>query len=156
MLVLRSRFKLCVDLHPGFMLQDVGQLSVRHPTLVICAVLICWGRSSEPEVGPLSGPPKAGYQQLLWWLFGWCTTCQNNEGKLYYYLSFSSFPMYHFQTKNCYSNTYCRGIVEVIIFKVRFQDYFKKNRHPLFSKRLASDIIMSQENSTYCRKKPFD
>ena len=64
MLVLRSRFKLCVDQHPGYILQNVGQLSVPHPTLVICVVLRCRGRSSEPEVGPLSGPPKVGYQKI--------------------------------------------------------------------------------------------
>ena len=72
MLVLRSRFKLCVDQHPGYILQDVGQLSVRHPTLVICVVLRCQGRSSEPEVGPLSGTPKVGYQQLVPHV---CTRC---------------------------------------------------------------------------------
>ena len=62
MLVIRSRFKLCVDQHPGYILQDVGQSSVRHSTLVICVVLRCRGRSSEPKVGPLSGPTKVGYQ----------------------------------------------------------------------------------------------
>ena len=25
--------------------------------------------------------------------------------------------------KNCYSNTYCRGVIEVILFKFRFQFY---------------------------------
>ena len=34
--------------------------------------------------------------------------------------------MYHFQSnKTCYSNTYCRGIIERIISKVRFQGYWK-------------------------------
>ena len=65
MLVLRSRFKLCVDQHPGYILHNVGQSSVRHPTLVICVVLRCRGRSSETEVGPFSGPPKVGYQNTL-------------------------------------------------------------------------------------------
>ena len=30
---------------------------------------------------------------LLWWLFGYCTTCLNNEGELYYYLSFVCCPI---------------------------------------------------------------
>ena len=46
------------------------------------------------------------------------------RGGFYYYLSFARCPMYHFQSnKISYSNTYCQGMVEVIIFKVRFQGY---------------------------------
>ena len=28
-----------------------------------------------------------------------------------------------FRQKNCYTNTYCGGIAEVVLFKVRFQGY---------------------------------
>ena len=47
-----------------------------------------------------------------------------NEGKGYYYLSFACCPMYHFQSnKICHINIYCKGMVEVIRFKVRCQGY---------------------------------
>ena len=79
--------KLCAYQHPGYMLQDVGQSSVRRPTLVICAVLRCRGRSSEPEVGPLSGPPKAGYQQPpvlnIGACFNFCLVCTQRERNIF-------------------------------------------------------------------------
>ena len=61
---------------------------------------------------------------LLWLLFGCCTTCENIESKWYYYPFFAHCPKYHSQLKkNCYRNNYFQGIIEIIIFKLRFQGY---------------------------------